>query len=161
MLSSRLCVCLLWPDLLLHCASLWSCAQTVAPEDGERFIAFGDSLESNYAVEQCAAGLEALRGSCIVKQGCQLFNGTCPREAYDLCFPYTKMISRKIYANGHRLQKIAYSTTCLEGIQGGVQTKLHSFLNPELDGSEWWTSSGSWECYSSFIRCVTCFKWGP
>ena len=39
----------------------------------KRFIAFGDSLESNYVVGQCAAG-EALRGSCIVKQGCQLFN---------------------------------------------------------------------------------------
>jgi hypothetical protein len=27
---------------------------------------------------------------------------------------------------------------------GGVQTKLHSFLNPALDGTEWWTLSGSW-----------------
>jgi len=47
--------------------------------------------------------------------------------------PIRQDSTEKMYANGHRLQKIAYSTTCLEGIQGATD-KAALVLKPGTRG---------------------------
>jgi hypothetical protein len=157
MLSSRLCVCLLWPDLPLHCACLWSCAQAVAPEGGERFIAFGDSLESNYAVEQRLPLAEKLYVDAALWNRGASFLMACVQEKLMIYVgPILQESTEKCMRMDTDYKRLHTPLHALKAYRGNTD-KAALVLKP---CSRWkWVVNIKWivECYSTFFRCVTWF----